>query len=132
MINGTLFVQIFHFFVAYLMLKYILFKPALAIVFLQEERILQLNHDIVLLKNTVALETTLKKQQQVAWRHKVAGMKPDIKRSMTMPLQQLPHKISIEDDYTIQPEREQKIIQESVQGIIDILEETVLLREETT
>ena len=76
-INGTLFAQVFNFFIAYLMLKHILFKPALNIILQHEERQLQVQHDIVLLKNTVAQELVHQKKQHFEWAHKIAHMKPD-------------------------------------------------------
>lgn len=116
MINGTLFLQMFHFFVAYLLLKYILFKPALAVVIAHEERVLQLNHDIVLLKNTVAQGSALKKEQQGAWLRKVATIKPDVARVISEPV-----RLPTEELPVIKSEQEQKIVTAAVRRIVDLL-----------
>jgi hypothetical protein len=125
MINGTLFVQMLHFFVAYLILKYVLFKPGLAIVMIQEERLLQVQHDIALLKNTVAQEVNRQKQQQAEWSHKAVSLKPDIggikiEPFLTMPVMR----------YTFDPKEQGKVIQESVQQIVSVLGVTPLHKKE--
>lgn len=105
-----------HFFIAYLMLKYILFKPALKIVFLQEERLLQVNHDIVLLKNTVAQELGRQKQQQIAWAHRAIGLKPEFggcefQSFPLMPIMRL----------AINREEQEDIVRSSVHHIVGML-----------
>ena len=98
------------------MLKYIIFKPALKIIALNEERLLRVNHDIVLLKNTVAQELARQKQQQVAWAHRAVGLKPacghfEFRSFLLMPVIQL----------TINKEEQEDIVRTSVHQIIDMM-----------
>lgn len=117
MINGTFFLQIFHFFVAYLLLKYILLRPALAVVLKQEERELQVNHDIVLLKNTVAHAVQSKKEKQAVWLQKIATIKPVLTKA---PAVEQPHLLA---EHASEIANEQKIVQQAVQSIVTTLGE---------
>lgn len=64
MINGTLLVQMLNFYAGYLILTYVILKPALAVIMQQEEVEQSLNRAIVDLKNQVAAQEEQKKR---AW-----------------------------------------------------------------
>ena len=62
MINGTLIVQMFNFYIGYLLLKYGILKPALEYIQEREEHIRQLNYEIVHLRSQIAMhEEAVKK-----------------------------------------------------------------------
>ena len=116
MINSTLVLQMVHFFIAYLILKYILFRPALQIIHVQEERLLQVNHDIVLLKNTVAQEHARQKQQQIAWAHKALHLKPEFGRFETVSFPVVSTMYS-----ALSADEQEKIVKTSVQQVVAMM-----------
>lgn len=101
MFNGTLIAQLLNFCIGYYLLKYILLKPALAIIQAQEAREQQLNYDIVDFKNKLATQEAANKQFWRECLQQLMQQKPSLEKDGTraeFPMVELPQIMLSERD----------------------------------
>jgi hypothetical protein len=106
MINGTLLVQMLNFYVGYIILTYVILKPALAVIVQQEEHENDLNRALVELKNQVAAQEEYKKRAWHECMQALTLIKPKLEvtglqQKMVMPSA---------PEYTVNQEEEQELI----------------------
>jgi len=82
MINGTLLLQIFNFYVGYSILKRIILKPALRIIDQHDEKLKQLHHALVDLKNQISIHEEQSKKVWQECARKLVASSPTVDKAL--------------------------------------------------
>ena len=102
-LDGTLIVQIIHFWIAYLLLKYIFFKPAIAFL-LEEENTLRNNRTIFLYKQDIIRQKEWENKE--FWNQTQQQLQKELPDIKNLPVSNIP----IQETVQIEPLPKQELI----------------------